>query len=248
MTLIVAAHVQDHLILAGDHCAVLSAASNDGPPDLVLDRYRKVYPWEYGAMAGAGSVFLLASFCRAFWRRARAGRCIDLAAIGAEAQAAQGRHATGNVFLTLPTDDGFGLFCVRVGAHRAESETIAPISAQFSLREGSADPAACEAFVRRLRPACLFADRDAFHRHHLDLLRGCFAQYSSVDDRITATFDVAIIEQRSGLTTFWHVADPPRALIELRLPHRHGDEDGDAAGLPLALAGVAAMQRALAPR
>ena len=49
MTLIIAADVQDHLILAGDHCAVLSRGSN-ATEHVIIRNYQKSIPRSTGLL------------------------------------------------------------------------------------------------------------------------------------------------------------------------------------------------------
>jgi hypothetical protein len=77
MTLIIAADVQDHLILAGDHCAVLSRGSN-ATEQVIIHNYQKVHSWKYGAIAGSGDVVLMAVFLRLFLLHERQGVRMDV--------------------------------------------------------------------------------------------------------------------------------------------------------------------------
>lgn len=210
MTLIIAADVQDHLILAGDHCAVLSSLSNPVVSDVVISNYRKVYPWKYGAIAASGDVFLVAGFCRLFLRHQRCGGAVDLRLVASEAKQLRTRagvprcQSTGNIFFTLPGQYGFELHSVCIGDSTVEYEHIAPISTRLSLREACApDVAVCQAFNRQLRPLFWFKDRSCFHRHHLDLLAGLYRSQSDVDALVTSSFDTFILDKRTGVGTFW---------------------------------------------
>ena len=133
MTLVIAADVQDHLILAGDHCAVLSGVSNAGEMDVILRNYQKVYPWKYGAIAASGDVLLMAHFCQLFLLHERLGQSIDLLQVAREAKAAHTRagalpsESTGNVFFTLPGRDGFELHGAFFDKSTVEFEIIEPI-------------------------------------------------------------------------------------------------------------------------
>lgn len=229
MTLIIAADVQDHLILAGDHCAVLSRVSNAGEADSVLRNYRKVYPWKYGAVAGSGDVFLMAHFCRLFLLHERPGEPIDLLQIAREAKVARTRagvpadRSTGNVFFTLPGTDGFELHGAFFREGTVEFEAITPISTRFSMREERVpDEAACKSFNSRLRPSFFFDDIEVFHRFHLDLLAGFFARQSARDHLVTPSFDVLMLDKRSGVVRFWRTSDSVKTLVSL------GVDDGAA--------------------
>lgn len=227
MTLIIAADAQDHLILAGDHCAVLSRVSNKGENEAVLRNYQKVYPWKYGAVAASGDVFLMAHFCRLFLHHESRGQPIDLLQVAREVKAMRSRsvtpphQSTGNIFFTLPGRDGFELHCASFRASTVEFEVIAPIGTRFSMREERIpDEGACHAFNSKLRPSFLFDGIDAFHRHHLDSLSGFFAGQSAVDDFVTPSFDAFMLEKRSGVCRFWRTPDSEKKLISLRI-----DED-----------------------
>ena len=240
MTLLIAADVQDHLILAGDHCAVMSRVSTQGPPEVTLDNYRKVYPWKYGAIAASGDVFLMVHFCRLFLHHESTGQSLDLLQIAREAKVACFRNgarpgdSSGNIFLTLPGAEGFGLYCVCVTADTIDFEIIEPISVRFSMREERVpEESACQAFTGRLRPAFFFQDSGAFHHHHLDLLEAFFARQSAVDEMVTSSFDVCVLEKRSGVHTFWHVSEPPKQLaaVDLRAGGRRVNRGDSAACL-----------------
>lgn len=231
MTLIIAADVQDHLILAGDHCAVLAGVSNVGEPGVVLRNYRKVYPWKYGGFTASGDVLLMAHFLRLFLLHDRPGEPIDLLQVAREAKAARTRagtspgRSTGNVFFTLPGADGFELHGAFFTEATVEFETIPPIGTRFSMREERApDEVACQAFNSRLRPSFFFDDIDAFHRTHLELLGAFFAQHSAVDDLVTSSFDVLMLDKRSGAIGFWSTLDPVKALVSLRVEDGTGGD------------------------
>ena len=86
MTLIIAADVQDHLILAGDHCAVLSRGSN-ATEHVIIRNYQKIYSWKYGAIAGSGDVVLMVVFLRLFLLHERQNARVDVLQIASEAKA-----------------------------------------------------------------------------------------------------------------------------------------------------------------
>lgn len=221
MSLIIAADVQDHLILAGDHCAVLSGESNRGVPELVLDSYRKVYPWKYGVVAASGDVFLMVLFCRLFVQHEQTGRPVDLLRVAREAKQARTRsgvpsdRSVGSIFFTLPGREGFELYGVSVRAHSIEYEVIEPISTRFAMHKDAPQASAYEAFNSSLRPSFFYPDAAEFQRHHLDLLAGFFAGQSAVDDRVTASFDACILEKRTGAGLFWQVSEGPKQLLLL---------------------------------
>lgn len=229
MTLIIAADAQDHLILAADHCAVLSRASNRDEPEVVLDNYRKLYPWKYGALAGSGDVFLMAAFHRLFLAHGSRNQPIDLLQIALEAKAIRSSsgidasRSTGNLFFTLPAPEGFHLHGLYIEENTIELELIEPISGRFSMGEVTSDESACHALSGRLRPSFFFESRDAFQRHHLDLLTAFFARQSMVDELVTASFDMLILEKKTGTGLFWQVSDctKPFATIDLQTHPAH---------------------------
>lgn len=234
MTLIIAADVQDHLILAGDHCAVLSRVSNEGRPGAVLDNYRKVYPWKYGAIAASGDVFLLAYFYRLLHHHETTGQPLSLLQIARDAKAARSRsgicpgQSTGNIVITLPGSDGFDLHLVSIEKEAISCEIVEPISARFSMREQTLEGAAYQDFVRRLRPSFFFSGADEFHRHHMELLKQFFLRNSQLDELITASFDVCMLHKRTGAGTFWHASEPPKQLAFIQLSNGDGDASGGA--------------------
>lgn len=224
MTLIIAADAQDHLILAGDHCAVLSQLSNTGAPHVALDNYRKVYAWKYGAIAASGDVFLMVSFCRILLHLVEGREPIDLLRIGREAKAARTSvgippsRAVGNVFFTLPGSDGFVLHMLQIAESSIEHEIIEPISTRFSTRACSLDEAACHAFTSRLRPSFFYPDIGVFHHQRLALLGECFAAQSAFDDLVTASFDAIILDKATGAGTFWQMPEATRRFASVVLP------------------------------
>lgn len=210
MTLIVAADVQDHLILAGDHCAVLSRVSNQGLPDLVLDNYRKVHPWKYGGIVASGDVFMMAYFHRLLLRHDATGQPLDVLRIARQAKAARSLNgippdrSTGNIFFTLPTSDGFRLQSLCIERDTISLEIIEPISTHFSLRkEAVLDEGAYQSINGRLRPSCFFEDIDAFNRYHIELLSTLYAKQSAADKFVTSSFDVFMLDKRTGAGSFW---------------------------------------------
>lgn len=231
MTLIIAADTQDHLILAGDHCAVLTQQSNPGAPEYVFTNYRKVYPWKYGAFAASGDVFLKIIFLRLFLKRAEDGDPIDLAQIANAAKQMRTNSgvppdiSTGNIFFTAPGREGFQLHCVSVTTDRITCEIIKPFITQFSSADKLLEQAEYDAFNKQLRPAFFFDDIQAFHRHHLDLLTAFFAGYSAGDARVTASFDVCMLDKKTGVGMFWHVSEPPKQLAYVHLSEDESDTD-----------------------
>lgn len=209
MTLIVAADAQDHLILAGDHCAVLSEVSNSGGPEQVLGNYRKIHQWKYGGIAASGDVFLMANWCRDVLRQEAAGQPVDLLEAARRAKASRTRsgvppeRSTGNLFFTLPGSQGFALHAVYIGAGQVRCEIIEPVSAVFSMREGTLGQEDSDAFTRRLRPSFFFADIEAFHIHCRALIQELYAGQSARDARVTSSFDLLLLEKATGVTLFW---------------------------------------------
>lgn len=237
MTLIVTANVQDHLILAGDHCATLSRISNQGPPELMLDNYRKVYPWKYGAIAASGDVFLMVYFCRLFQRHARKGGPINLLQIAKEAKATRSAsdvhpsQSTGYLFFTLPGKEGFDLHFLSIGESVIEREIVEPVSTRFAVfkaaPEGSGydESTRYDDFTSRLRPSFFFKNIDAFYRHHIDLLKEFFLMQCTFDDRVTASFDVYIMDRRTGIGTFWQISEPQKQLAFVQLSDDESDTE-----------------------
>lgn len=214
MTLIVAADAQDHLILAGDHCAVLSNVSTGETPGQQLRNYRKVYPWKYGAIGASGDVFLLAYWWRLFMQQDSSGGAVDLLQAATDAKQARTRdgvppnRATANIFCTLPGEDGFALHAVYVGAGKVRCEVIEPISSVFSMREGGIGEDESEAFVSRLRPSFFFEDPADCERCNINLLARLFAEQSTRDSHVTASFDLAMLCKESGAIGFWRIGEP----------------------------------------
>jgi len=222
MTLIIAADVQDHLILAGDHCAVMSRVSIESDSDVVIGNYRKVFPWKYGAVTASGDVFLVMWFCRLFLHHEQQGGAVDLLQVASEAKHMRTRHgiprtsSTANIFFSLPGADGFALHGLSIKGRTMDYERIEPISTRFSMREErSPDESVCQAFNTLLRPSFFFQTVDAFNRHHLDLLGAFYTAQSAVDDRVTATFDVFMLDKTTGEGTFWHGSHSPGRLTRL---------------------------------
>jgi len=241
VTLIIAADTQDHLILAGDHCAVLTQQSNPGAPECVLTNYRKIYPWKYGAFAASGDVFLKINFLRLFLKNVSDGGPINLAQLAKTAKQIRTNSgvppdiSTGNIFFTAPGRVGFQLHCVSVKTDRILCEIIKPLVTQFSSADKLLEQAEYNAFNKQLRPAFFFDDIHAFHRHHLDLLTAFFAGYSAGDARVTASFDVCMLDKKTGIGTFWHMSKPPKQLAYVHLSE---DESDAAPGYPYYVGGI----------
>lgn len=229
MTLIIAADTQDHLILAGDHCAVLTRQSNKSAPEYTFTNYRKVYPWKYGAFTASGDVFLKIIFLRLFLKCVKDGGPIDLAQVAKTAKQMRTNSgvppdvSTGNIFFTVPGREGLQLHCVSVTTGRILCEIIKPFTTQFSSADKLLEQAEYDAFNKQLRPAFFFDDIQAFHRHHLDLLTAFFASYSAGDARVTASFDVCMLDKKTGAGMFWHVAEPPKQLAYIHLSEDESD-------------------------
>lgn len=222
MTLIVAADAQDHLILAGDHCAVLSRVLTGDAPGQVLRNYRKVYPWKYGAIGASGDVVLLTYWWRLFMQQDASGGTVDLLQAATDAKRARTRdgvpsdRATANIFCTLRGEDGFALHAVYIGAGQVSCEVIQPISSVFSMREGGIGEDESEAFVSRFRPLFFFEDPADCDRWNIDLLTGLFAEQSARDSHVTASFDLALLCKETGAIGFWRFGVP--AMQRLPIP------------------------------
>lgn len=223
MTLIVAADAQDHLILAGDHCAVLSRMSTGEPTERIVRNYRKVYPWKYGAIAASGDVILLAYWWRMFMKKDIRGSTVDLLHLAADAKRARNldgippEKSTANIFCTLPGENGFALHTVYIGTKRVSCDVIKPISSVFSMREGGLDETASEKFVNSLRPSFFFTDPRHCERYNTDLLRDLFTEQAAQDSLVTASFDMILLQKESGRMGFWKVAQPAKQLFELQV-------------------------------
>ncbi|WP_146090181.1 hypothetical protein [Xanthomonas populi] len=223
VTLIIAADVQDHLILAGDHCAVMLRVSNQGAPEVVLKNYRKMYPWKYGIVAASGDVFVTVWFCRLFLHHESTSRPIDLLQVAREAKQIRTRNgvpcnqSTGNIFLTLPGREGFDLYCVSIEADTIDYEIIEPITTQFSFGKGALDDPAYNAFNSCLRPSFYFQSVDAFHSHHLALLSAFFRRQSAIDELVTASFDAFMLDKRTGIGAFWQISETSKQIAYIDL-------------------------------
>ncbi|KRG64154.1 hypothetical protein ABB27_16820 [Stenotrophomonas terrae] len=131
--------------------------------------------------------------------------------------------STGNIFFTAPGREGLQLHCVSVTTGRILCEIIKPFTTQFSSADKLLEQAEYDAFNKQLRPAFFFDDIQAFHRHHLDLLTAFFASYSAGDARVTASFDVCMLDKKTGAGMFWHVAEPPKQLAYIHLSEDESD-------------------------
>lgn len=209
----------------------MSRVSNHGAPDVVLDNYRKVYRWKYGAIASSGNVFLMVYFCRLFLRHESMGQPIDLLQVANEAKTLRSKsgippsESTGNLFFTLPGRDAFHLYGLFIGSDAIDYEIFAPVSTRFSMRETTSDQLACHAFNRRLRPSFFFVSIDDFYHYHLKRLTAIFASHSAIDGLVTASFDVCMLNKETGTSAFWQMSETTRRLAVVELEPDGSDMD-----------------------
>ncbi|MCF7752588.1 hypothetical protein KQ945_17650, partial [Bacillus subtilis subsp. subtilis] len=181
-------------------------------------------PWKYGAITASGDVFLTVLFCRLFLHHERQHAGVDLLRVASEAKHLRCRQgvprskSVANIFFTLPGSAGFQLHSVSIRENTIDYERVEPISTRFSMREErSPDRCACQRFNSQLRPSFFFTDVDAFRHHHRHLVAAFYAAQSGFDERVTATFDLFVLEKRTGLGAFWQgsPSKPPLALVNV---------------------------------
>ncbi len=203
MTLVVAADVQDYILLAADHYAEL-ADCRDPSSRIVLDNYRKIYLWKYGALTASGDVLLVSSFFQLFAQQEAKGGGIDLLRIGKLCKAsrcaggAPAEDATANLFFTLPGGDGFELHALSIGDAVIRHEVIAPVGAQFSMLEGAIPAAQCHEFNRQLCPGFMFASQKDFYRYCGEILCAFYRVSAQACPVVTESFDVYLLKKHTG--------------------------------------------------
>ncbi|KLI97865.1 hypothetical protein WQ56_16360 [Luteimonas sp. FCS-9] len=168
-------------------------------------------------------MFLMAYIYRLFLHHASKGRPVNVLQVAREAKATRSAtgvppdHSTGSIYFTLPGNENFHLHGLHITADTIIHETIDPLTTCFSMHRDAPEPSAYEVFNSQLRPSFFFSSIAEFQRHHLDLLTRFFRDQSAVDDLVTASFDVCMLDKRTGIGSFWQMSERFRQLVTLEL-------------------------------
>lgn len=202
MSLLVALHAIDHVMLAGDHRAVSVRPDGSLIPS---DGDRKIRQWERGAVAGNGERWLTDAVMREF---ARFGETpADVLGIVPEMARQRIRHGVpaGAVHTSAWFVSGFNngrleLHGIRFDGGQLVMEAVKPeqIEAYGSHASGKRIDR-FRAIQKSIRPASSFGDAVDFMAYYVDMLSRLYRDESREDATITASFDFYVQSCLTGM-------------------------------------------------
>ena len=177
MTLTVAINIDDYIILTGDHRLTIECEPFTGlPTRTVVDDYKKIKYWKYGAITVSGDVLLMYYFHEVleFYAKQNNWDFLQVAQVARAMYLNDDKpeqHATGTAFFSLFTLGKVEIIHLSIKKNYIEYETIKPMHAHFSLFEGTPDDPIYQLFVNSLRKIDSFLNFEDFYNYHTELLR-----------------------------------------------------------------------------
>ncbi|MGF2637281.1 hypothetical protein ACQUFW_13290 [Acinetobacter johnsonii] len=204
MTLTVAINIDDYIILTGDHRLTIECEPFTGlPTRTVVDDYKKIKYWKYGAITVSGDVLLMYYFHEVleFYAKQNNWDFLQVAQVARAMYLNDDKpeqHATGTAFFSLFTLGKVEIIHLSIKKNYIEYETIKPMHAHFSLFEGTPDDPIYQLFVNSLRKIDSFLNFEDFYNYHTELLRFFYTRQKRIDDSITSSFDLFIQNTKTG--------------------------------------------------
>lgn len=204
MTLIVAIHVDDYLILTGDHRLTLECQPHTNLPEKIFqDGYKKIKYFKYGAITVSGDVILMEYFFDLLQRYTEQNNWnfIEIAQVARQLFIESGRDpisAKGTAFFTVQTFNQVQLIALYIREKEIEYETIPDMHAYFALFAGTPVDPIYQIFANSLRKVDKFAHLEDFYNYHLALIKQFYKRQQSFDSSITASFDLYIQHKKTG--------------------------------------------------
>ena len=207
MTLTVAIHLNDFIILTGDQRLTIEYESaKDMPTKMILDDYQKIKYWKHGAIVVSGSVLLMHYFYELLSSQAASQQdewqFLYIAQI-ARAKFLQiyknGEEATGTAFFSLFNNNKVELIHLSINEECIKYETVQPMFAHFSLFAGTHHDPIYQLFVDALRQQQQFLTMEEFYNYHADLIKAFYKRQASFDESITASSDIFIQNVKTGI-------------------------------------------------
>ena len=172
MTLTVAINIDDYIILTGDHRLTIECEPFTGlPARTVVDDYKKIKYWKYGAITVSGDVLLMYYFHEVleFYAKQNNWDFLQVAQVARAMYLNDDKpeqHATGTAFFSLFTLGKVEIIHLSIKKNYIEYETIKPMHAHFSLFEGTPDDPIYQLFVNSLRKIDSFLNFEDFYNYH----------------------------------------------------------------------------------
>lgn len=202
MTLIIAAHIDDYILIASDRRAMTKNLNGDGLLIIKSNNHHKIREWSYGAIAGAGEVVLLENIkdrvCEQgnkpfdlreivqheFNLRLQCGLRID--------------DIKSSFFISCFNGATAQLAYVDVN-ESITFESINPINIQMSVFVVTKERLnEAQHFYHQLKKHHEFRSNDEFIAYYTDLLKGFFLKQSQLDNTVTASFDLYLQSCSTG--------------------------------------------------
>lgn len=204
MTLTVAINLDDYILITGDHRLTIECEPFTGlPARTIIDDYKKVRYWEYGAITVSGDVLLMYYFHQALdlYAKQNLWDFLEIAQIARAMYVNQGKPsntATGTAFFSIYTVEKVELINLSITETHIEYETVPPMHAYFSMFAGTADDPIYQMFVNSLKKLDKFINNKDFLNYHIELLKHFYTRQQSFDESITSSFDLLIQNTKTG--------------------------------------------------
>lgn len=204
MTLAIAINLNDYIILTGDHRLTIECEPFTGSPvKTVLDNYKKIRYWKYGAITVSGDVLLMYYFHEVLELYAKQNNWdfLQVAEVARAMYLKDGKskeHATGTAFFSIFTLEKVDIIHLSIKENYTEYEVIKPMHAHFSLFEGAPYDPIYQLFVNSLRKIDNFLNIKDFYNYHMELLKIFYARQKRIDNSITSSFDLFIQNTKTG--------------------------------------------------
>lgn len=214
MTLTVAIHLNDFIVLVGDQRLTVEYESvKQAPAKVILDDYQKIRYWKHGAIVVSGSVLLMHYFYELLNIHAASEPAEwQFLAIAQIARAKflniykGSEEATGTAFFSLFNNHKVELIHLSINEDGIQYETIQPMFAHFSVFAGTPDDPIYQLFVDALRQQQHFAGIEEFYNYHIELIKIFYKRQASFDESITCAFDVFIQNVSTGVGFMQNIA------------------------------------------
>lgn len=204
MTLIVAINLVDYIFLVGDHRLIITCEPFTGLPEkTIVDDYKKIQYWKYGAITVSGDVILMDYFHRVLELYANKNNWnfLEMAQVTRTMFLDSGRpieHAKGTAFFSIFTAKKVELISLAIRHDEIEFETIPEMNAHFSLFAGTPDDPIYQVFVNSMRKTDKFITQHDFFNYHISLLKQFYTRQKAFDASITSSFDLFIQDRKTG--------------------------------------------------
>lgn len=204
MTLTVAINLKDYIIITGDHRLTIECEPfTELPARTIVDDYKKIKYWKYGAITVSGNVLLMYYFHEVLELYAKQNNWdfLQIAQI-ARTMYLKDRKTkdpvAGTAFFSIFTLEKVDIIHLSIKEDYIEYEVVKPMYAHFSLFEGTPDDPIYQLFVNSLKKIDNFLNIKDFYNYHMELLKFFYTRQKRFDDSITSSFDLFIQNTKTG--------------------------------------------------